>query len=105
MQQAERDISEAARSLTAAQEQLTRLFRDEIASDYYAVLVFQNGEQLDAFVKATGLKAEGETTRYLDGTRLAKLLGIALPPGPKWKDREPKSKLAALAMYIGEKPG
>lgn len=97
---AEKDISAAAAALTQAQERMTQLFRAEVSTEYYAVLVFQSQPQVEAFVKALALKPDDKDPQYLSGTALAKKLGVALPAGPRWRDRDPK--FADMALYLDD---
>jgi muconolactone delta-isomerase len=46
-------------------------------SEYWACVVFQSRDQAEAFNRAMGL-SPGD--RYIDGQKLAKRLGVKLPP-------------------------
>lgn len=61
----------------AAQE--AARFEDATDTGYYSCLVFENRDQLEAFLQGIGML--GQDDLYLDGRVLAKLMGIDLPKG------------------------
>jgi hypothetical protein len=71
--------------LTAVQEGFRKRAKDEgrrfeLATDteYFACLCFQTREQKEIFLKAMNLLQFGD--KYLDGQKVAKELGVDLPP-------------------------
>ena len=71
----ELDAVQAGFRERAAQE--AERFKDATDSGYYSCLVFENREQLDAFLTGIGMLNRGDL--YLDGREVARALGIDLP--------------------------
>lgn len=55
-------------------------FAETTRTDYYFCVVFEHGDQANAFLRAAGYP--DQTTMFVDGTMLAKALDIELPPSP-----------------------
>lgn len=80
------DIEESPKEeLTAVQEgfreraaQEAQRFQDATDTGYYSCLVFENRDQLDAFLSGIGMLNDSDL--YLDGREVAKRMGIELPP-------------------------
>ena len=100
------DLSDrAARTAMEAfhqrQRQILNQSSSQYAGEYFRVIVFADGAQADAFMKAVG---ENPEDQYFDGRRVCDRLGIELPPDT-WKARRvntPNRRLAALARGKGE---
>lgn len=76
-------------------------FEAATETSFYCCLVFDSGEQCDAFLKATGLD-QGNSDLFCDGRVLAKIMGIPLPPPVIKFDRDFKvdKKLQSLARPL-----
>lgn len=57
-------------------------FQDNTDTEFWAAIYFQSRAQKEAFLKAIGVDTE-EEDKYIDGNKLAKTMGIELPPSPK----------------------
>lgn len=103
------EVAEADKKIKTADQlrmdreaaKIAKQFTDEFDSEYWLCLVFQTREQKEAFLKLTGWGEKLDGDKYLSGTRLAKLLGVALPAGPRWRPAPaPKARWAALALPL-----
>lgn len=54
-------------------------FKTATGTDYYTVVVFDDGAQCSAFLKAVGMHNQRSGDLYIDGRILADQLGIRLP--------------------------
>jgi hypothetical protein len=62
----------------------------EMQWDFFCCVIFQSEEQRRAFLEAIRWNWKERGGIYIDGQELAKAIGVALPPGPTWKNGEPK---------------
>lgn len=70
-------------------------FEQVTDSEYWLCLCFQSREQAEAFAKETAWGSPDD--KYIDGTKVAKTLGITLPEAPRIAKTRPKSpRLLAL---------
>lgn len=68
--------------------------------DFYLCVIFASQEQVEAFLKATGVGKIND--RFIDGREMARAMGVNLQPcALKTKLKKPSSRLANLVM--GEK--
>lgn len=76
-------------------------FLDEFDTEFWFCVVFQSREQKDAFLKQTGWGEKLDADKYLSGTRLAREMGLQLPPSPKWRPAPaPGPRWKALARPL-----
>lgn len=66
-------------------------------SEYWACLCFQSREQLEAFMKVTKWDNNGQD-KYIDGRKVARLMGIELPVVEFPGTRPVNKRLASLAQ-------
>lgn len=99
--EAKRELSELEQGFIARAQAENARMEAATDSEYWCCLVFQSREQLDTFIAATGWGDVDE--RYHDGQAIAKKLGVALPPGPKFSKPRIDSVWAGLST-IPERP-
>jgi hypothetical protein len=87
--------------LSAAMKKQAEQFDSEGRSDYYAVLCFEQGEQLDAFLK--GLKYPEPDAVYIDGPLLARCAGIPIPE-PEFRLKPLRAPDKSLARLVTVTP-
>jgi hypothetical protein len=75
-------------------------FAETTRTDYYFCVVFEHGDQANAFLRKCGMP--DQEGMFIDGTMLAKALDIELPPSPfKLRAlRSPDRSLNALVTAI-----
>lgn len=97
----EEDFTETVKrlegGLSAAMKRQSEVFRAQGRSDYYAVLCFEEGEQVEAFLKGVGYP--DPEARFVDGPVLAKLLMIEIP-ATKFRFRPLRKPDGALARLV-----
>ena len=75
-------------------------FAGATSTDYYCALVFQNGDQLQAFLSKAGIGKPG--ARFVDGVELAAALGIDIPAcdTPRRPIKAPDARLMKMARPL-----
>jgi hypothetical protein len=81
-EESEKIVSKLENEFTRAAKKETKRFQDNVDTEFWAAIYFQSREQKDAFLKAIGANLDKED-KYVDGCRLAKVMGIEIPPSPK----------------------
>ena len=77
--------------LSAAMKKQAEQFDGEGRSDYYCVICFEQGEQLDAFLKGVGYPVVDDV--FIDGPLLAQQMKIEIPqPTFRLKPLRPPDK-------------
>ncbi len=98
------ELDEVQQKLRDALLRVQQEFRDELDSEYWVCAVFQTREQKEAFLTGVGMDLERDGDKYVNGAKLAGLMKVELPPGPKWKPAPtPKARWTRLARSHGEK--
>lgn len=72
--EAAEELTEVQAALQDSRNKEQKAFLDAVATDYYAVLVFDDGDQLTKFLTAVGIRDVGAI--YIDGREMADKLGI-----------------------------
>ncbi len=85
------DMTALQKGFNARRQQEQERFYEAVDSEFWCCLCFQTREQKDAFLRALKLLHLGD--KYLDGVKVAEVLGVAgaLPPGPDWNRRQRKN--------------
>ena len=65
-------------------------------SEYWFCMCFQSREQVEEFLQATGWG--NRTDKYVDGTKVAAIVGVPLPDGPELKS---ETKLRVNQRILG----
>lgn len=74
------EISETLRQFRESVKAENDLRNDNIDIDFYTTIVFNNSMQRHAFFTAIGVKCKEHTNmRFINGVKLAELMGITLP--------------------------
>ena len=87
--------------LSAAMQKQMQAFAGQGRSDYYAVLCFEQGEQLEALLKAWGYP--DPEAAFIDGPLLASILGIEIPE-PEFRLKPLRGVDKALARLVTHVP-
>lgn len=92
------ELSQLRTGFMQRAKQEAERFRTATATDYYTVLVFDDGAQCTAFLRAVGMHNERSGDLYIDGRLLADQLGIKLPEARTVFNATPRidAKLKAL---------
>lgn len=79
-----------------------KVFKDNTDTEYWFAVCFQNREQKEAFLTATGLIGHGD--KYLDGQYVAKKLGVTLPVvNRKFNTGEVNKSMVAIGTIPAKK--
>jgi hypothetical protein len=99
-EQFKQTMNALGQGLSGALQKQAAQHKERGKTDYYIVVCFEHGTQADAFMRATGY--QDYEAQFVDGTILAKLLKIELPPAPYRPPRlrKPDQSLARLVTVI-----
>ncbi len=78
-----------------------KIFQDNTDTEYWFAVCFQNRDQKEAFLKAVKWGADD---KYLDGQKVAKAMGIALPDGKRKFNTGEKNRSMTEIGIIPTKP-
>lgn len=76
----EEEVSETLKQFRESVQKENALRDDNIDPNFYSVIVFNNSRQRQAFFRALKVKCTDRTNlKFINGVKLAEVLGIALP--------------------------
>lgn len=75
-------VAELDTGFSERRKQEEKRFWNNVDTEYWCCICFQNREQKETFLRALRLAALGD--KYLDGEEVARVLGVTLPAGPVW---------------------
>ncbi len=76
----EQTLVQVRNGFVARAKEEAHRFQETTRTDYYVVMVFEHGDQVNAFLRQSGYP--DANAMFVDGTIVAEKLGMKLPPTP-----------------------
>lgn len=92
------DVARAKAALRERSKKERKDIADQTNSAFWFAAYFASKEQRDAFLAAIRAADLLEDDQHVSGRKLAKLLGVELPPDPKQRHFKADRRFAALAL-------